>query len=174
VDVSTPARHEIGTIAHAIPRSRLPETDVAETEAWVADCLARLNCYNFVVEELHVPNPKVIGIVGAIRTPEVGYIFHKDSWGKGYATEALAAFMPLLWAHIDPVTAPEGRQYDYAEAFTDVENLSSRRVLEKCGFTLIEIRQKDFDNPAMGLRDTAVYRLPKPIENKDHINATYP
>jgi len=55
-----------------------------------------------------------------------GYVLAKDSWGNGYATEALRAMVELagklrvhrLYAHCHP------------------ENLASRRVLEKAGFTI--------------------------------------
>ena len=143
-------------------RSHLPETDVSQSEEWVAGCLGRRNCYTFVVEELDAPERRVIGLVGAIRTPEVGYMFHPDSWGKGYATEAMVAYMPLLWEHVDPATAPEWRRYDYSEAFTDAENATSRKLLEKLGFTLWEIRRQEFNSPNLGLRDTAVYRIARP------------
>jgi hypothetical protein len=33
------------------------------------------------------------------------------------------------------------------------------RVLEKCGFTCCEIREKDFHSPYFGLRDSVVFRL---------------
>ena len=115
-----------------------------------------------MVEELVAPGT-IIGVTGAIRTPEVGYLFHKDTWGKGYATEALAAFMPLLWNHMGQ-DAPKDARYDYATAFTDPENKGSQRVLEKCGFALSEITLQDFQSPTLGLRDTAAYRAERPLE----------
>jgi RimJ/RimL family protein N-acetyltransferase len=56
---------------------------------------------------------------------EVGYWVARSHWGRGVATAALAAFLeeetrrPLI-------------------AGVAVHNPGSRRVLEKCGFTLIE------------------------------------
>jgi RimJ/RimL family protein N-acetyltransferase len=55
---------------------------------------------------------------------EVGYWIGKEYWGKGLATKALAAFLDHvktrpLYAH---VAKP---------------NIGSRRVLEKCGFTIV-------------------------------------
>ena len=43
--------------------------------------------------------PRVIGVIGAIRTPEVGYMIHTDFWGQGYASEALQAFIPVFFEH---------------------------------------------------------------------------
>ena len=57
--------------------------------------------------------------------PEVTYWLGKEYWGKGIATWALQAFL----AHTNK------RLPIYARVATD--NLGSRRVLEKCGFTVI-------------------------------------
>lgn len=55
---------------------------------------------------------------------EVGYWIGKEYWGKGIATKALAAFLDHvktrpLYAHVAK------------------HNIGSRRVLEKCGFTIV-------------------------------------
>ena|SRR5688572_15413453 len=55
---------------------------------------------------------------------EVGYWIGKEYWGKGIATKALAAFLDYvktrpLYAHVAK------------------HNVGSRRVLEKCGFTIV-------------------------------------
>lgn len=83
-------------------------------------------------------------------------MFNTSYWGYGYATEALHAFMPLFFAHFSDEA--HGR-YDYAEALTDTELFSSQNVLQKAGFKLHEKREKDFENPVLGLRDTLVYRM---------------
>ncbi len=54
---------------------------------------------------------------------EVSYWIGKDFWGKGYATQGLAAFVALL----------EERPL-YGRAAKD--NLGSIRVMEKCGFSV--------------------------------------
>jgi RimJ/RimL family protein N-acetyltransferase len=58
--------------------------------------------------------------------PEVSYWLGKEFWGKGIATQALAIFL----ARVNP-TRPI-----YARVAKD--NFASRRVLEKCGFQIIE------------------------------------
>ncbi|CAI6335196.1 unnamed protein product [Periconia digitata] len=143
----------------------LPSADVDLSKAWIQGCLDRDNCWNFVIELL--PSslsttktaPRVIGLVGAVRAPEIGYMFNIDYWGKGYATEALRAFMPLFFDHY---SGGVNQRYEFAEAHTDPELLASHNVLEKAGFKLHERREKDFDNPVLGLRDTLVYRLYRP------------
>ena len=57
--------------------------------------------------------------------PEVTYWLGKEYWGRGIATQALAAFL----ARVNP-TRPI-----YARAAKD--NLASLRVLQRCGFSII-------------------------------------
>ncbi len=61
---------------------------------------------------------------------ELGYVFHPDRWGHGYATEAVSALLAtafgqwgvrLVTAHCDP------------------ENTASWRLLERVGFTRVEL-----------------------------------
>lgn len=83
-------------------------------------------------------------------------MLNADYWGKGYATEALRAFMPLFFEHF---SGGKYDRYEYAEAHTDPELESSQNVLSKVGFTLYEKREMDFENPVLGWRDTLVYRM---------------
>lgn len=83
-------------------------------------------------------------------------MLNADYWGKGYATEALRAFMPLFFDHF---SGGENPRYEYAEAHTDPELDISHKVLSKAGFELYEKREKDFENPVLGWRDTLVFRI---------------
>jgi RimJ/RimL family protein N-acetyltransferase len=65
-------------------------------------------------------------------TPEVTYWIAREYWGRGVATQALAAFLPYVRAR--PL---------YGRAAKD--NVGSIRVLEKCGFTLVR-EEKGFAN----------------------------
>ena len=58
---------------------------------------------------------------------EIGYGISEEYQNNGYATEAVNAV--LKWAFDNPNVIA-------IEAETDSENSSSKRVLEKCGFTL--------------------------------------
>ncbi|WP_340539019.1 GNAT family N-acetyltransferase [Nocardioides sp. GXZ039] len=61
------------------------------------------------------------------RSASLGYCLHERAWGHGYATEAARAL--LDWGFS---TLPLNR----VQAEADTRNDASRRVLEKCGFTL--------------------------------------
>lgn len=56
---------------------------------------------------------------------EVGYWIGKEYWGKGIATKALEEFLNRVKTR--PLVAHVAKH-----------NIGSRRVLEKCGFTLIK------------------------------------
>lgn len=79
--------------------------------------------------------------------PEVGYMFRREYWGIGLATEFLRAFL-AVWSglprvetefRVDPrtVTGDDGVCEEQLIAITDRSNLKSRAVLEKCGFELL-------------------------------------
>ena len=64
---------------------------------------------------------------------EVGYWLGKDFWGKGIATRALTEYINIVKTR--PLMAHVARH-----------NIGSRRVLEKCGFTVIV--EDKYTNPA--------------------------
>jgi RimJ/RimL family protein N-acetyltransferase len=169
----------------------LPCDDLEKTKEWIQGCHDRGvfhdnlllamylisssdNNWNFAVELNtssslnpstvtipHQPVPRVIGLIGAVRAPEIGYMFNSSYWGKGYATEALRGFMPMFFEHYQDTA--------YAEALADTELLSSQSVLLKAGFKLHERRDKDFENPVLGLRDTLVFRMYRPASTVDEV-----
>lgn len=59
-----------------------------------------------------------------INATEVGFLLDRPFWGKGYATEAVAASLQFGFAYA---------HLDYIIALVHPENLSSRHVIEKCG-----------------------------------------
>ena len=62
---------------------------------------------------------------------ELGYLFHPDSWGRGYATESLRA---LLEAYVQQRAARSPDAPFEIRASAHGENRASVRVLEKLGF----------------------------------------
>lgn len=56
---------------------------------------------------------------------ELGYVLHKDYWGRGLMTEAVKALIRRCFQHED---------YDFLAVGHFAENLRSARVIEKCAF----------------------------------------
>ncbi|PKX93644.1 GNAT family N-acetyltransferase [Aspergillus novofumigatus IBT 16806] len=71
---------------------------------------------------------------------ELGYIFHPDFWGKGYATEAVRGLMGAWPGIYQGITWGDVQQERSREvvAITDKGNEASMRVLSKCGFEAVE------------------------------------
>ncbi|MDD6486959.1 MAG: GNAT family N-acetyltransferase [Spirochaetales bacterium] len=86
----------------------------------------------FVYPIITNENDKNIGYVQLCKLDdgnwEIGYHIAKDFTGKGYATEAVKAFIPVMTKKLN-LNAVYG--------ICLAENISSVRVLEKCGFTQI-------------------------------------
>ena len=100
-----------------------PHPDLATTEAWLATQIARDPdvALEFAVEY----RGRVIGKVGGGDLPEIGYIFHPDHWGQGFAHEAMVALIHHAFAR---------RRLDHLLADIDPRNLKSQRLLVKLGF----------------------------------------
>ena len=104
--------------------STLPHDTVGETEAWVRAMIAIPpgEGEDFVVEH----DGAVIGKAGLYRFPRIGFLFHPDHWGRGFASEALRfvidrAFRVHRLARI--------------EADVDPRNQASLACLTRLGFT---------------------------------------
>jgi ribosomal-protein-alanine N-acetyltransferase len=103
---------------------------VAEAEAFVAfsdEEWTRGGCGPYLVWRRD--SGDVVGGTGLHRrgnaVAETGYVFSRDAWGRGYATEALR--MMLV------VAAQVGIERIVATCHAD--HRASAHVLEKCGFT---------------------------------------
>ncbi|KAK4193503.1 GNAT domain-containing protein [Podospora australis] len=130
------------------------DDDLEETMARLSPFLEPNDArtYNFAICERETG--EFIGLGGfhnmrqSFGWPELGYMFKKAAWGKGYATEFLEAFLGMweglereeVEIRVDPRTivlkeeGKEGRAKEQILAITSVYNGKSQRVLEKCGF----------------------------------------
>ena len=92
--------------------SSLPHASLGETAQWFDGMLAADRAGEsdeYVIDY----RGEVIGKLGAWRLPEIGFFIHRDHWGKGIASEALAAYVayvreegvPALLADVDPRNA---------------------------------------------------------------------
>jgi len=73
--------------------------------------------------------------------PELGYRLRKSAWGKGYATEGSRALIHKGFTE-------QGVQRVTAE--TMVVNTRSRRVMEKCGLTLVRVFHQEWPDHIEG------------------------
>lgn len=109
--------------------------------------------FRLAIEERSDPG-RVIGVVGVFfsEPPECGYMFRTETWGRGYGTEALRAWLNIYWALPrkevmleDKDGGNEATEPEYLLAKTAPANIGSRKVLAKCGFTELQIRVGDGD-----------------------------
>lgn len=76
-------------------------------------------------------NQEIIGSCGFARLHgteeiELGYLLARKFWGKGFATEATEACLRYGFEQL---------KFNEVIAITDLENVTSQKVLEKIGFT---------------------------------------
>ena len=76
-----------------------------------------------------------IGITWAGRSAEIGYTFHPDHWGRGYASEAALAVVRYLFTDFG---------VSRIGASLHPDNLSSARVVEVCGLTFEGLTRQSF------------------------------
>lgn len=143
--------------AQAIFRTYASDREVTRYLSWpthrsVADTLAFLSMsddewqrwpagpYLVLARENGKPGA-LIGSTGLMyKSPTravTGYVFARDAWGSGYATESLQAMLDLA------------RQtgVERLEAICHAEHAPSAHVLEKCGFLREEVRREHFVFP---------------------------
>ena len=100
-----------------------PHTELAETERWLDSMITspREISDDFVV----TLDGEVVGKMGAWRLPEFGFILRSDLWGRGYAKEAMAAFLGHMF---------RTREIEFLSADVDPRNTPSLKLLTDHGF----------------------------------------
>lgn len=114
---------------------RFVPDEVFETYDEAAEAVdALITCYEGnsgpFVRPVLLKDGRNIGYVQAVQLKdewEIGYHIAKQYTGKGYATEALTAFLPVIMKKLNLTTI---------FGICDADNEASRKVLEKCGFFL--------------------------------------
>jgi [ribosomal protein S5]-alanine N-acetyltransferase len=130
--------------------STLPHPDLATTERWMQPMLAQAQTGHERVIEC---DGQVIGKAGGYRLPDVGFILRPDHWGRGYATEAMAAILPFIWAT---------SATDHLLADVDPLNPGSLRVLAKLGFHETHRAERTFCLGGVWA-DSVYLRLDRPV-----------
>lgn len=100
-----------------------PHDHREQSEAWLRSMVEAdpATCDDFVIELAG----RVIGKLGCWKLPEVGFLIGADDAGRGYASEALAAFLERRRALGSP---------DRLVADVDPRNTASLRLLARHGF----------------------------------------
>lgn len=146
--------HALRTQIEVMKWTTTGKTDVDQeaTQIWMNRFLPPNDAttFNFAIEDRSAPG-KVIGVLGChiSEPPECGYMLMQESWGKGYATEALRRWLQAWWElprRQVVIEEAEKENSDSAvggedvvvtevlKADIDANNIASARILEKCGF----------------------------------------
>ena len=111
---------------------------------WAVEVKASQNFVGFVGLNTNEVTPRGENV-------EIGWRLSRDSWGKGYATEAALAALHYAFAelHLDSVVA-----------FTTVNNLRSRAIMERLG---MHNTHENFNHPKVAedspLREHVLYEI---------------
>lgn len=126
--------------------------DLKTAEKWVSDGMHPSQS-KYVIERRGSPSGDFIGVIGLNQAGQLGYMLDPSAWGKGYATEALTAYLPTLFNLIPELEMVEAAAYE--------DNVGSRRVLEKCGFiaTYSEARWDQTEGEPDGSRQEKIRKL---------------
>ncbi|KAL9621730.1 MAG: hypothetical protein Q9160_003848 [Pyrenula sp. 1 TL-2023] len=121
----------------------------AATLTWLEKFLPPNDSRTFFLAVILKETGALIGSIGCHipEAPECGYLFCEEEWNKGYATEALKAWLEVYWAlprkNISLEDAGKLRMWEGPDSkdteeillgTTNVLNSASSRVLEKAGF----------------------------------------
>lgn len=113
----------------------LPDLEGEEQEAQFFEKLKNLTySHEHIVYGIYLDD-RLIGFINDVNktedTVEVGYFIDSDEWNKGYATEALWAYLKQLFE----------MGYFYAEAAYFEGNDASAKVMQKCCMRLSDKRE---------------------------------
>jgi RimJ/RimL family protein N-acetyltransferase len=108
-----------------------PHDSIEQSRAWLDGMIsiARTEGEDFVVEH----QGRVIGKAGLYRFPEIGFIFHPDVWGQGFAKEALRPVLDRAFSL---------HRLQSVDADVDPRNAASLRLLAGLGFREIGRRER--------------------------------
>jgi ribosomal-protein-alanine N-acetyltransferase len=129
----------------------------------------------------------VIGKAGLFDGAEIGFLFDRDYWGKGYAYEALTAILEHAWAlyvrhTISPgpeheitteattagetVSPSKATRIEKIKADVDPRNAASLSVLKKLGFVEVGGALRTYETH-IGWCDSVYLELRRPMQDAD-------
>jgi len=127
--------------------SRAAHASLAETAAWLQPLFDDPEGSRF--DTFIEWQGRIVGKLGCWRVPQIGYALRRSCWGQGIATEALHGFI----AHIRAAGV-----CDHLMADVDPRNAPSRRLLQRCGFRLVETVRNTMQTH-LGWCDSDYFRL---------------
>ena len=135
--------------------SWVAHADIEQTIGFLRQCILGWNeksNFEFIIELKNSPK-KPIGMIGMHPLKHgvgFGYVIAEEFWNRGITSEALTRL--LDWSLDQDVVYR-------AQAFCDVENIASARVLEKAGMTLEGTLRRYFVHPNLSdePRDSLMY-----------------
>lgn len=148
-----------------------PDADVQATYTQLAKRLPPNDKDNFSLAICVAETGQLIGYGGTnardgeLGWPVLGYIFRKEAWGRGYATEFLEGWLKAYWAlpraefeiKVDPDSLDgaganqDGPVRERIMAVTAHDNPASQRVLAKCGLSLVKIWEEELNGKTQPL-----------------------
>ncbi|KAF9531383.1 acyl-CoA N-acyltransferase [Crepidotus variabilis] len=110
-------------------------------------------------------SPTFIGKAGLYNGHEIGFIFNKKYWGKGYAFEALDAILNHYWNRrlnslSDILSEPQP-----VEADVDPRNDASLKLLRKLGFVKTGYAKNTFQTH-LGWCDSVYLKMERPADTQ--------
>jgi RimJ/RimL family protein N-acetyltransferase len=132
------------------PMPACPEDTAQHLEGAVARWDAGLELQWVILERLTGQCAGTLSCRPRGHAADFGYFLGRKHWGKGLATQAAGAL--LAWCETQP-------QIIRVWASADVENVRSRRLLERLGLQLEGVLRRATVRPNIGAspRDTAIY-----------------
>lgn len=130
-----------------------PHAEVRETQTFIEGCIAAVEegtRFPYVLS-LREVSPRPIGMLEArplAHHVDLGYVLAPEHWGNGYMPEAISTLAELALAN---------KRFYRVQAFCDVENVASRRTLEKAGFTLEGRHARFVVHPNLSAEPRACY-----------------
>ena len=128
------------------------------SEAWcrnaMANVIARKDMPFLLLDKSSLDTPALVGVVGLHRpvwaTPkfEIGFWARSSQAGRGYISEGVMALAALAFEQLHAARV---------ELIIDEDNAASRRVAQRCGFTLEGTLRNERRAPDGTLRHSCVY-----------------
>ena len=137
-----------------------PETSEIWCRNAMANFIARKDMPFLLLDKTAGSTPVMVGVVGLHRpvwtTPkfEVGYWVRTRFAGKGFVSEGVNALTEMALAQLRAARV---------ELITDEDNAPSRRVAQRCGYTLEGTLRNERRAPDSTLRHTCIYARTAPL-----------